>query len=72
MSAGDRSVNDPILVDRREAARLLCLSTTEIDEARRRGDLGARKYGTKVLFELEELHRFAEALPADEPGRRSA
>jgi hypothetical protein len=38
-----------IMVSRKEAARLLSLSTREIDEARRRGDLGAQCYGSKVL-----------------------
>jgi excisionase family DNA binding protein len=57
---------DILMVTRQEAARRLSLSTTEIDEARRRGDLAAQKYGTKVLISVDELRRFAEALPADE------
>jgi hypothetical protein len=65
-----RLLTEPILVDRNEAARLLSISVCEIDAARRRGDLGARKYGSKVLFEVGELRRFAAALPADEPGLR--
>jgi excisionase family DNA binding protein len=55
-----------LMVTRQEAARRLSLSTTEIDEARRRGDLAAQKYGTKVLISVDELRRFAEDLPADE------
>lgn len=58
-------MNDPILVDKREAARLLSLSIWEIDAARRKGDLAAKKRGAKVLFSVEELRRFAEALPDD-------
>lgn len=58
---------DVILVDKKEAARLLSLSVRELDECRRRGDLGARRYNSKVLFSVEELKRFAEALPSDEP-----
>lgn len=56
-----------ILVDKKEAARRLGISTREIDECRARGDLAARRYGAKVLFEVAELERFATALPADEP-----
>ena len=59
-------VADRIMVTRREAARLLSLSTTEIDEARRRGDLAAQRYGRKVLISTDELRRFAESLPPDE------
>jgi hypothetical protein len=55
-----------LLVTRREAARRLSLSETEIDEARRRGDLAAQRYGSKVLISVNELRRFAESLPADE------
>lgn len=56
-----------ILVDKKEAARRLSISVRELDECRMRGDIAARKYGTKVLFEVAELERFAESLPADEP-----
>jgi hypothetical protein len=57
---------DALMVTRREAARLLSLSTTEIDYARRRGDLAAVRYGSKVLISVDELRRFAKSLPADE------
>lgn len=60
-------MSDELYVDRREAARRMGLSTTEIDDARRRGDLAAKKLGTKVLISVEELKRFGNALPADEP-----
>lgn len=58
---------DRILVDKPEAARMLSISVRQIDEARRRGDLAAKKHGTKVLFHVDELQRFADALPSDEP-----
>jgi hypothetical protein len=57
---------EPLLVDRATACRLLCLSTTELDEERRAGRIAGRKYGRKVLFSLDELRRYAAALPADE------
>lgn len=56
-----------LFVDRREAARRMGISVTEIDDARRRGDLACKKLGSKVLVPIEELKRFGEALPADEP-----
>jgi excisionase family DNA binding protein len=56
-----------IMVTRTEAARRLSLSTSEIDAARRRGDLGAQRYGSKVLISVKELERFAANLPSDEP-----
>ena len=58
---------DRILVDKAEAARMLSISRTELDAARIRGDLAAKKYGSKVLFHVDELRRFADALPSDVP-----
>ena len=55
-----------ILADKNEAAQMLSISVREIDAARARGDLGAVKYGTKVLFHVAELQRFAESLPSAE------
>lgn len=60
-------MSDEIFVDRKEAARRLSLSPSEVDVLRRRGDLGCRRYGRKVLFPVQELERFANTLPADEP-----
>lgn len=59
--------DDRLMVTKREAARRLSLSEREIDRARARGDLAAQKFGSKVLIPVDELHRFAESLPADEP-----
>ena len=60
---------DRITVGRGEAAQLLGISVTELDDARRRGDLASRKLGKRVLIEVEELVRFARSLPAYEPRR---
>lgn len=59
--------DDVLMVTRKEAARRLSLSVSEIDYARRRGDLAAVRYGAKVLIPVDELRRFAESLPADKP-----
>jgi len=56
-----------ILVDKKEAARRLSLSTRKIDELRLNGDLSAKQCGSKILFKVAELERFAESLPDDEP-----
>ncbi|QFG09433.1 HTH DNA binding protein [Mycobacterium phage Yuna] len=59
---------EPLLVTREDAARILCLSTVELDKLRANSKLVARKYGRKVLFPLDELRRFASSLPADQLG----
>jgi len=61
----DSNDDDQIMVSRPEAARRLSLSVREIDEARRRGDLAAQRYGGKILISVEELRRFAANLPSD-------
>lgn len=66
MSKIDENDDGTIFVTRVEAARRLSLSICEIDEARRRGDLGAQRYGSKVLISVTELRRFAASLPSDE------
>ncbi|RIT47243.1 helix-turn-helix domain-containing protein [Mycobacteroides abscessus] len=52
-----------MLVTRPEAARILSLSVQEIDRLRRAGRLLAKMHGSKVLFPMAELERYAEALP---------
>jgi excisionase family DNA binding protein len=53
----------PLLVTRQEAARLLSLSIREVDNLRRAGRLLAKRHGTKVLFPVAELERYADMLP---------
>jgi hypothetical protein len=57
---------EPLAVDRYQAARLLSISVTEIDDERRAGRLVARKHGRKVLIPMAELRRWVEALPSDD------
>ncbi|QNO01069.1 hypothetical protein [Mycobacterium phage CELFI] len=54
---------DRLLVTRPEAARILSLSVPEIDRLRLAGKLLAKKHGSKVLFPMKELERFANDLP---------
>ncbi|ASR85551.1 HTH DNA binding protein [Mycobacterium phage Krueger] len=59
---------EPLFVTRDDAARMLCLSTVELDKLRASSRIVARKYGRKVLFPVDELRRFAKSLPADDLG----
>lgn len=67
---------EPIAVTRHQAAQMLGISVTDIDDERRAGRLIARKHGRKVLIPVAELRRWVGALPADEmrfastPGHR--
>jgi len=57
---------EPLVVTRQQAARMLSISLTEIDDERRAGRLVARKYGRRVLIPLAELQRWVDTLPSDE------
>lgn len=57
---------EPLAVSRQQAARLVNLSVTEIDDERRVGRLAAKKHGRKVLIEVAELRRWVAALPSDQ------
>jgi excisionase family DNA binding protein len=50
-----------LLVDRREAARLLGVSPGTIDNLRRRGDLPSVKLLSRRLFDVTDLRRYIEA-----------
>ncbi len=55
-----------LAVSRKQAAEMVNISVTEIDDERRAGRLVARKHGRKVLIPVSELRRWVEALPADQ------
>ncbi len=50
----------PLLVDRREAARLLGVSPGTIDNLRKRGQLPSLKLASRRLFDVADLRRFIE------------
>lgn len=56
----------PLLVTRKEAARLLSLSVRVIDYERAAGNLASVRHGKKILIPTDELRRFAESLPPDQ------
>ena len=51
----------PMLVDRREAARLMGVSPGTIDNLRTRGELPSLKLLSRRLFDLADLRRYIEA-----------
>lgn len=51
----------PLLVDRREAGRLLGVSPGTIDNLRTRGELPSVKLLSRRLFALADLRRYIEA-----------
>lgn len=57
---------EPLAVTRQQAAQMVNVSVTEVDDERRAGRLIAKKYGRKVLIEVTELRRWLAALPADQ------
>ncbi|MCC6228377.1 MAG: helix-turn-helix domain-containing protein [Phycisphaerales bacterium] len=54
----------PMLVDRREAARLLGVSPGTIDNLRNAGELPSLKLMSRRLFDVADLRRFIDARKA--------
>lgn len=59
------SVTAPMLVDRREAGRLLGVSPGTIDNLRLRGELPSVKLLARRLFDVADLRRYIEAKKAE-------
>lgn len=57
----------PLLVDRREAGRLLGISPGTIDNLRIHGELPSVKLLARRLFDVADLRRFIEARKAVRP-----
>lgn len=55
------STTAPLLVDRREAGRLLGVCGNTIDNLRRRGELPSVKIAARRLFDVADLRRFIDA-----------
>ena len=51
----------PLLVDRREAGRLLSVSPGTIDNLRTRGELPSVKIAARRLFDVADLRRYIDA-----------
>jgi hypothetical protein len=54
----------PLLVDRREAGRLLGVSPGTVDNLRTRGELPSVKIAARRLYDVDDLRRFVEARKA--------
>jgi excisionase family DNA binding protein len=48
---------------RKEAAELLGISVRTLDRAIARGDVKAKRYGSRLLLPMSELERFLGGLP---------
>ncbi|MFN7022270.1 MAG: helix-turn-helix domain-containing protein [Phycisphaerales bacterium] len=55
------NTNAPLLVDRREAARLLGVSPNTISNLQKRGDLPSVKLLTRRLYDVADLRRYIES-----------
>lgn len=51
----------PMLVDRREAGRLLGVSPGTIDNLRTRGEMPSIKIGARRLYDISDLHQYINA-----------
>jgi len=59
--ASDKNVTPaPMLVDRREAARLLGVSPGTIDNLRTRGELQSMKLRARRLFDVADLRKLID------------
>jgi hypothetical protein len=59
---GDTNTSTPaLLVDRREAGRLLGVSPGTIDNLRIRGELPSVKIAARRLYDLVDLRRYIES-----------
>lgn len=60
----DTTVSRPLLVDRREAGRLLGVSPGTIDNLRLRGQLPSVKIAARRLFDTADLRRLIDVRKA--------
>jgi hypothetical protein len=60
-------IANPVLVDIKTAAELLALSVDTLRREMYAGRIVPKVYGTKALFQPDELTRYADALPSWEP-----
>lgn len=63
-TTGTSDVTAPLAVDRREAARLLGISASSVDNLRVRGELPSLKIASRRLYCVADLQRFLESRKA--------
>jgi excisionase family DNA binding protein len=59
---------EPLLIDSREAARLLCVSESTLTRLTRAGSLPAIQIGRAVRFDLADLRAWIERSKSDRRG----
>lgn len=62
-----RATDSQLLIDRREAARLLGVSPGTIDNLRLRGELPSVKIAARRLFDVADLRQLIESRKAVKP-----
>ena len=60
MASDNNFTTEPMLIDRREAARLLGVSPGTIDNLRTRGELQSMKLGARRLFDVADLRKLIQ------------
>jgi excisionase family DNA binding protein len=58
----EKAMSPPLAVSRKEAAKALSLSVPTLDRAISRGDLVAKKYGSRTLVPVSEIERYLARL----------
>jgi len=58
--------DEPLVLHRKDAAKMLGISLTSLDRAIAAGQLKVKKYGKRSLLTTEECKRFLHELP-DQP-----
>lgn len=59
------------LLSRRDSAEYLSMSIRRLDELTKLGHLAAKRDGSSVKYDIDELNRYAADLPSYEPRRAS-
>lgn len=55
--------DSPLLATRVDAARILCISVTQVDRLRHKGALRFKRIGGKLVVPMSELEKYIERLP---------
>jgi hypothetical protein len=59
---------EPVLLDKEATAQLLGgISVFKLDQLMKAGEIEAKVIGKRVVFDLDEVRRFAKELPSWEP-----
>ncbi|HVG51611.1 MAG TPA: helix-turn-helix domain-containing protein [Xanthobacteraceae bacterium] len=57
------TLESPLALHRKDAAKRIGLSLASLDRAIGRGEIKAKKYGKRTLIKVTELERYLDALP---------